>query len=340
MSMTKPTGARRRQEGDDALRRHPKRVHRSTELPTVAAAALQQQQHAWTEYARVELRALQTREPAALAQLLIRLDRHGCELRVVRRYCEEHGRPARPQRLVGRGRGSGRRPGHLLSLVQPARRRSGRTLVGLVSDLGAQPLPVLRVALRHCARGDAAHARAAGRGRHEEARAQGRQHVHAHAARSGRRPSTDDPLARRAAHSRSQGVVGRAARRLPGNTPHTGHTRCVVRIYTSTRRRSLWHVCRAAPPAQRLSIRHNNIRSAVCLSRGGGTLPRARAALLLTPYTLAYTAAAYTVSIDYTPLSLSPGDAGARETRTYGESDGRNGRSATVDSVERGSQLS
>ena len=25
------------------------------------------------------------------AQLLIRLDRHGCELRVVRRYCEEHG---------------------------------------------------------------------------------------------------------------------------------------------------------------------------------------------------------------------------------------------------------
>ena len=338
--MTKPTGTRRRQEGDDAVRRQPKRVHRSTELPTVAAAALQQQQHAWTEYARVELRALQTREPAALAQLLIRLDRHGCELRVVRRYCEEHGRPARPQRLVGRGRGSGRRPGHLLSLVQPARRRSGRTLVGLVSDLGAQPLPVLRVALRHCARGDAAHARAAGRGRHEEARAQGRQHVHAHAARSGRRPSTDDPLARRAAHSRSQGVVGRAARRLPGNTPHTGHTRCVVRIYTSTRRRSLWHVCRAAPPAQRLSIRHNNIRSAVCLSRGGGTLPRARAALLLTPYTLAYTAAAYTVSIDYTPLSLSPGDAGARETRTYGESDGRNGRSATVDSVERGSQLS
>ena len=173
--MMKPTGARRRQEGDDALRRHPKRVQRSTELPSVGAAALQQQQQAWTEYARVELRTLQTREPAALAQLLIRLDRHGCELRVVRRYCEEHcddhGRPSRPQRLVGRGRGSGRRPGHLLALVQPARRRFGRTLVGLVSDLGAQPLPVLRVALRHCARGDAAHARAAGRGRHEEARA-------------------------------------------------------------------------------------------------------------------------------------------------------------------------
>ena len=86
--MMKPTGARRRQEGDDAPRRHPKRVQRSTELPTVGAAALQQQQQAWTEYARVELRALQTREPAALAQLLIRLDRHGCELRVVRRYCE------------------------------------------------------------------------------------------------------------------------------------------------------------------------------------------------------------------------------------------------------------
>ena len=83
MTMTKPTGTRRRQEGDDAVRRHPKRVHRSTELPTVAAAALQQQHQAWTEYARVELRALQTREPAALAQLLIRLDRHGCELRVV-----------------------------------------------------------------------------------------------------------------------------------------------------------------------------------------------------------------------------------------------------------------
>ena len=86
--MMKPTGARKRQEGDDAPRRHPKRVQRSTELPTVGAAALQQQQQAWTEYARVELRALQTREPAALAQLLIRLDRHGCELRVVRRYCE------------------------------------------------------------------------------------------------------------------------------------------------------------------------------------------------------------------------------------------------------------
>ena len=85
--MMKPTGARKRQEGDDALRRHPKRVQRSTELPTVGAAALQQQHQAWTEYARVELRALQTREPAALAQLLIRLDRHGCELRVVRRYC-------------------------------------------------------------------------------------------------------------------------------------------------------------------------------------------------------------------------------------------------------------
>lgn len=95
--MTKPTGARRRQEGDDALRRHPKRVHRSTELPTVAAAALQQQHQAWGEYARVELRALQTREPVALAQLLIRLDRHGCELRVVRRYCEEQG-PSHGQR--------------------------------------------------------------------------------------------------------------------------------------------------------------------------------------------------------------------------------------------------
>ncbi len=88
--MMKPTGARKRQEGDYAPRRHPKRVQRSTELPTVGAAALQQQHQAWTEYARVELRALQTREPAALAQLLIRLDRHGCELRVVRRYCEEH----------------------------------------------------------------------------------------------------------------------------------------------------------------------------------------------------------------------------------------------------------
>ena len=104
MTMTKPTGTRRRQEGDDAVRRQPKRVHRSTELPTVAAAALQQQHQAWTEYARVELRALQTREPAALAQLLIRLDRHGCELRVVCSLSREHAWPARPKRLIGRGR--------------------------------------------------------------------------------------------------------------------------------------------------------------------------------------------------------------------------------------------
>ena len=88
--MMKPTGARKRQEGDDAPRRHPKRVQRSTELPTVAASALQQQHQAWTDYARVELRALQTREPAALAQLLIRLDRHGCELRVARSRCPSH----------------------------------------------------------------------------------------------------------------------------------------------------------------------------------------------------------------------------------------------------------
>ena len=90
--MTKPTGTRRRQEGDDAQRRNPKRAHRSTELPTVATAALQQQHQAWTEYARVELRALQTRDPAALAQLLLRLDRHGCELRVVRSHVDMAGR--------------------------------------------------------------------------------------------------------------------------------------------------------------------------------------------------------------------------------------------------------
>eukprot|EP00964_Phaeocystis_antarctica_P002089 scaffold1095_cov63-Phaeocystis_antarctica.AAC.7 len=42
----------------------------------------------------------------------------------------------------------------------------------------------------------------AGRGRREAARPQGRQHVCAHAAGSGRRPATHGPLARRAAHSR------------------------------------------------------------------------------------------------------------------------------------------
>ena len=113
--MMKPTGARKRQEGDDAPRRHPKRVQRSTELPTVAASALQQQHQAWTDYARVELRALQTREPAALAQLLSRLDRHGCELRVVRPYCDDLGRAsAAPE-------AGGPRPG----LWAPSRASSG-----------------------------------------------------------------------------------------------------------------------------------------------------------------------------------------------------------------------
>ena len=114
MTMTKPTGTRRRQEGDDALRRHPKRLsasahrlHRSTELPDVATAALQQQHQAWTDYARIELRALQTREPAALAQLLTRLDRHGCELRVVRSDVDKYPKDlwvrTRPARPIGLG---------------------------------------------------------------------------------------------------------------------------------------------------------------------------------------------------------------------------------------------
>ena len=81
------TRTRKRKEGDDTLSKHSKRAHRSTELPEVAAAALQLQHQTWTEYARVELRALQTREPAAVAQMLLRLDRHGCQLRIVRSRC-------------------------------------------------------------------------------------------------------------------------------------------------------------------------------------------------------------------------------------------------------------
>ena len=248
--MTKPTGTRRRQEGDDALRRHPKRLsasahrlHRSTELPDVATAALQQQHQAWTDYVRIELRALQTREPAALAQLLTRLDRHGCELRVVRSDVDKYPKDlwvrTRPARPIGLGWPElGAAPGTPSGAGEqkPARRHPGGALVGLAlagvrhrprlslpnrfpspfaapfsrplhpsppcfPNLGAEPKPVARVARGHCARGDAAHPRAADGGRREEARPQGRQHVSAHAAGRGRRPATHGPLARRAAHS-------------------------------------------------------------------------------------------------------------------------------------------
>ena len=143
--MTKPTGTRRRQEGDDALRRHPKRLsasahrlHRSTELPDVATAALQQQHQAWTDYARIELRALQTREPAALAQLLTRLDRHGCELRVVRSDVDKYPKDVwvrtRPARPIGLGWPElGAAPGTPSGAGEqkPARRHPGGALVGL-----------------------------------------------------------------------------------------------------------------------------------------------------------------------------------------------------------------
>jgi RNase P/RNase MRP subunit p29 len=66
------------------------RVGRASAPCDVPGPALREQHQAWAEYARGELRALQTQEPALVAQMLLGLDRHGCELRVARSRCPSH----------------------------------------------------------------------------------------------------------------------------------------------------------------------------------------------------------------------------------------------------------
>lgn len=63
---------------------------RSAAVPEVPQSALLSQHRAWIEYARGELAATNQRDPVAVAQQLLALDRHGSWVRVARARCPSH----------------------------------------------------------------------------------------------------------------------------------------------------------------------------------------------------------------------------------------------------------
>ena len=63
---------------------------RTAAVPEVPQSALLSQHRAWIEYARGELAATDQRDPAAVAQQLLALDRHGSWIRVARARCPSH----------------------------------------------------------------------------------------------------------------------------------------------------------------------------------------------------------------------------------------------------------
>ena len=82
--------ARKEAEGGPPHKRSRAVPPRTAAVPDVPQSALLSQHRTWTEYAQGELMATDQRDPAAVAQHLLALDRHGSWIRVARARCPSH----------------------------------------------------------------------------------------------------------------------------------------------------------------------------------------------------------------------------------------------------------